>query len=76
MLFHQSQISIIYPTITINCVKIENVDIFYFLGLILNKNLKWNFHVNYIASKISRSIGLFMILRHSLPTDVFVEDMV
>ena len=76
MLSHQSQISIIYPTITINCVKIENVDIFYFLGLILNKNLKWNFHVNYIASKLSRSIGLFMILRHSLPTDVFVEDMV
>ena len=59
-------------TITINCVEIEKVDNFNFLGLIINKNLKWNSHVNYIASRMSRSIGLFMILRHTLPTDILV----
>ena len=72
MFFHQSQKSIIYPTITINGVDIEKVDHFNFLGLIINKNLKWDSHVNHIASKISRSIGLFMILRHTLPADIFV----
>ena len=72
MFFHQSQKSIIYPIITINGVEIEKVDNFNFLGLIINKNLKWNSHVNYIASRMSRSIGLFMILRHTLPTDILV----
>ena len=49
MYFYQRQKSIIYPTITINGVEIEKVDNFNFLGLIINKNLKWNSHVNYIA---------------------------
>ena len=34
--------------------------------------MKWNSHVNYIASKIEHSMGLFMILRHTLPTDILV----
>ena len=73
MFFHQSQKSIIYPIITINGVEIEKVDNFNFLGLIIKKlNLKWNSHVNYIASRESRSIGLFMILRHTLPSDILV----
>ena len=72
MFFHQRQKSIIYPTITINGIDIEKVDNFNFLGLIINKNLKWNSHVNYIDSKISRSIGLFMISRHTLQTDMLV----
>ena len=67
MFFHQSQKSIIYPIITINGVEIEKVDNFNFLGLIINKNLKWNSH-----SRMSRSRGLFMILRHTLPTDILV----
>ena len=60
MFFHQSQKSIIYPIITINGVTIEKIDNFNFLGLIIN--LKWNSHVDHIASKMSRSIGLFMII--------------
>ena len=72
MFFHQSQKSFIYPIITINSVEIEKVDNFNFLGLIIKKNLKWNSHVNYIASRMSRSIGLFMISSHTLPTDILV----
>ena len=43
MFFHRSHKSIIYPTITINGVDIEKVENFNFLGLIINKNLKWYF---------------------------------
>ena len=53
--------SIIYPTITLIAVEIQKVDNFNFLCLIINRNLKWNSLVNYIASKMSRSIGLFLI---------------
>ena len=38
----------------------------------LLKLKNWNSHVNYIAAKMSRSIGLFMILRHTLPIDILV----
>ena len=72
MFFHHSQKLFIYQTITINEVTIENVDNFNFFGLLINKNLKWNSHVNYIASTISHSVGLFMILGHKLPTDILV----
>ena len=61
-----------YPTITIHGVEIEKVDNLNFLGLIIHLNLKWNSHVNYIASKLSRSIRLFIILRHTLTTDILV----
>ena len=49
--------------------KIEKVDNCIFFGLIINRNFKWNSHVNYITSKITRYIGLFMILGHALPAD-------
>ena len=48
MFFHQSQKSIIYQTITMNSVDIEKIDNFNFLSLIINKNLKWNSHVNLV----------------------------
>ena len=53
----------------LSCCEMEKVDNFNFLGLIIIKSLKWNSHVDYIASKISR---LFMIFRHTLPIDILV----
>ena len=72
MFIDQMQNSIIYPTITINGGQIEEVDNFNFLGLIINKKLKDNSHDNYIAIKMSRSMGLFLILRYTLTTDISV----
>ena len=40
MFFHQSQKTIVYPTITRNGADIKNVANFIFLGLIIKKNLK------------------------------------
>ena len=53
-------------------VEIEKVDNFNFFALIIIKNLKWNSHVNYIAGKLFRSMGLFTILRNTTPTDILV----
>jgi len=45
------------------CIKINNIPItlkhnLKFLGVFLDENLNWKEHINFVASKISRSIGI------------------
>ena len=39
-----------------------------FLGVILSSDLSWNKHVNIVANKIPKSIGIIAKVRHLLPT--------
>ena len=41
-----------------------------FLGVILSSDLSWNKHVNIVANKISKSIGIIAKVRHLLPTSL------
>ena len=41
-----------------------------FLGVILSSDLSWNKHVNIVANKISKSIGIIAEVRHLLPTSL------
>ena len=43
------------------------MDEFNYLGLIINKHLKWNSHVNKIGNKISQTIGVINKLKHLIP---------
>ena len=43
------------------------VDEFNYLGIIINKHLKWNSHVNKIGNKISQTIGVINKLKHLIP---------
>ena len=70
--FHQPQKKCTKPAIKIDGNTIDSVDSFNFLGLIINNNLKWDHHINHIAAKISRSMGILTRLRHSLPFDVIL----
>ena len=38
-----------------------------YLGIILDDNLSWHAHVQYINIKLSRAIGILSKLRHTLP---------
>ena len=67
MLFHQPQKRVTIPKLKINNTLIEYVDEFNYLGLIINKHLKWNSHVNKIGNKISQTIGVINKLKHLLP---------
>ena len=49
---------------------IECVDSFNFLGIYLDKYMNWKRHTDYIASKISKSIGILNRLKHILPTEI------
>ena len=67
MLFHQPQKRIAISKLKINNTLIECVDEFNYLGLIINKHLKWNSHVNRIGNKISQTIGVINKLKHLIP---------
>ena len=70
MLFHMPQKSIQTPIIIIDNIVIECVDSFNFLGIYLGKYINWKRHTDYIASKISKSIGILNRLKHILPTEI------
>ena len=55
MVFHTSDKAVKYPNL-----KINNIDVFEFnfLGDIFNLHMNWNTHINYIATKISRTVGI------------------
>ena len=69
ILFHQPQKKIIEPEIIINGNKIDCVNNFNFLGVIINKLLNWNNHIDHISLKISRVIGILTRL-HTVSIDV------
>ena len=70
--FHTSHRIVQYPSITINDTDVEIVDDFKFLGIMLNKHLKWTTHTDMIANKISKYIGVLNRLKHTLPPRILI----
>ena len=55
--------------LTINNTLIDQVENFNFLGLTLDAGISWKPHVNKIAGKIIRTIGILNKVKHSLPIE-------
>ena len=53
--------------ILLNNVELERVDNAKFLGVIIQENLMWNIHINYIGNKVSKATALLARLKHYLP---------
>ena len=72
MIFHHRQRNIknLKLNLTINDTKIEQVNEFNFLGLLLDECLTWNSHIQKIASKISVVNGTLSRLKRILPQDI------
>ena len=66
MVFHIPRKQINIPNIEIENIKIEFTDKFIFLGLTILNHLKWDSHINKIASKILNIIGIMYRLAISL----------
>ena len=67
MLFYQPKKRLEMPKIEISNEKIECVEQFDFLGLILHKHLIWKSHVTKVANKISKTIRIIIKLKYHLP---------
>ena len=72
MVFHTSNRAVQYPNLKINNTDIEHVFEFNFLGVMFNSQMNWNTHINYIASKISRTVGLLYRLKDIYPQSVLL----
>ena len=56
--------------LTIGKTKISETDNIKFLGIFLDNRLKFNVHVNYLSTKISKQIGLLYKLNKYLPKEI------
>ena len=66
MVFHTSNKAVKYPNLKINNTDIEHVFEFNFLDVIFNSHMNWNTHINYIATKISKIVGILYRLKETL----------
>ena len=67
MLFTTVNKPINYPSLHIDGSALEYFDNFGFLVINFNKYMKWDGHVDKIANKISKTIGILKKLKHTLP---------
>ena len=44
-----------------------------YLGVLIDKNLSWKYHIDFIALKISKTIGIISRLRHFIPTPILLN---
>ena len=51
-------IPLVLPTLTLNDTIIKREDATKFLGILIDENLTWKPHIQYIETKISKNIGL------------------
>ena len=66
-LFHMPQKKVNIPIVIYENTKIECVDDFNFLGIILNKHMNWNSHLNKISNTISKAICILNKVKHFVP---------
>ena len=44
-----------------------------YLGVLIDSNLSWKSHVDYISLKISKTIGIISQLRHFIPSPILLD---
>ena len=54
----------IYDNRTNKFVNLERKEYVKYLGVLIDSNLCWKYHVSHVASKFSRNIGIIASLRH------------
>ena len=69
MIFHNRQFNITnhIPILKIRNEPIVRVNEFPFLGIIINENVNWKSHINYISKKISKTLGVMNRIKKFVP---------
>ena len=74
MIFQMPNKKVMVPTLAIYGINIERVQHFNISisGLILDTHLNWHKHIEKIANKCSRTIGIINKLKHVLPKSIII----
>ena len=48
-------------------ISVSNVSVFKYLGIHIDKNVNFNFHVDFLSKKISRAVGAFKHACKNIP---------
>ena len=54
-------------------ISLEQKSYVKYLGVLLDCNLSWNSHIDHIAMKISKTVGIIARLRHFVPTHTLLN---
>ena len=57
----------VFDNNTNDFIEIESKEFVKYLGVIIDRNLTWKYHIDNIAYKISKAIGIVARLRHFVP---------
>ena len=63
----------IYSNASNSDTSLECKDYLKFLGVFIDIDLTWKYHIDYIASKISRVVRIILRLRHSVPLNTLIQ---
>ena len=71
VVFHPLRIKILKPVIIrFGRKNIKRESCVKFLGILLDENLSWKFHINELSKTLSRTVGIFYKIRHFCPSDI------
>ena len=63
----------IFDSVTNTYANLEMKDYVKYLGLMIDSNLSWKYHIESICHKISKSIGIIAKIRHYVPRRVLLS---
>ena len=80
VIFHQYQkrlnyqvnLKIFYHN-TNSYISLECKDYVKYLGVLIDSNLTWKYHISHVASKVSKTIGIIARLRHFIPMNALLN---
>ena len=74
VIFHPPRIKILEPVIVkFGRKKIQREICVKFLGILLDANLSWKYHINELLKKLSRTLGLFYKIRYYVPLEILKQ---
>ena len=66
------QIKIFNPTLNTRVI-LEMKDFVKYLGIMIDSELSWKHHIDFICHKISRSVGIIAKMRHYIPRHLLLN---
>jgi hypothetical protein len=72
MAFHTNKRTITIPNLLLDNAKIDYVNSFNFLGIIIDTNLNWTSHINTLSNKLLKFIGISKRLKDFIPKETLL----